>query len=200
MNGDVARSGPSPISRFLVLTVVVIGLLVGFRWLVTPDTSRRHLEFFPDMATSPAVESQSLAAILPFGLSQQALPDGVVARGALPFPYGPDAEEAARAGRELRSPMSVESETDMQRGADVYRIHCSTCHDATGAGLGPAVMRGMLQPTSMLSAASKQVPDGTLFHLLTKGRGNMPAMAARIDVDDRWRAILHVRRLQAEAP
>jgi hypothetical protein len=41
--------------------------------------------------------------------------------------------------------------------------------------------------------------DGQMFHVLTKGQGNMPSYAVQVAPEDRWKAILHVRTLQKGA-
>jgi hypothetical protein len=35
-----------------------------------------------------------------------------------------------------------------------------------------------------------------MFHVITMGRNNMPSHAAQVAHDDRWKVILHVRKLQ----
>lgn len=42
--------------------------------------------------------------------------------------------------------------------------------------------------------------DGQLFHIVSAGQANMPGYAAQVLPDDRWRAILHLRALQAAGP
>jgi len=42
--------------------------------------------------------------------------------------------------------------------------------------------------------------DGQLFHILTFGQGNMPAHAAQLSREDRWKAVVHIRTLQSKAP
>jgi mono/diheme cytochrome c family protein len=199
MTAPDARAGPSSMGRFVLSLAVVVALLAGGRWLVTPDYEQRHYEYFPNMATSVAAESQSLSATLPGGLSQLAPVPGVVIRGQVPFRYGKDDEEAKRAGRELTNPFKADDTAALERGAEVYRIHCVPCHDGTGGGRGRAVERGMLPPPILQAVNAVQMPDGRMFHLLTLGRGNMPPVRSRLDRDDRWRVILHVRKLQAEA-
>lgn len=194
-----ARSGAPVAGRFLALLISVVVVLAVLRLVTVPDPTARNLEFFPDMARSPAVESQSLSAVLPGGVSQQPLVEGVVPRGALPLRYGPGEEEAKRAGLELVNPFPVDDADALARGAEVFAVHCIPCHDAAGGGQGAAVRRGMLPPPSLMGANAVGMPDGRMFHVLTHGGANMPAMRTRVGVDDRWRAVLHVRDLQRRA-
>ena len=54
----------------------------------------------------------------------------------------------------------------------------------------------MLPPPSFLAARAMEMPDGQMFHVLTLGQGNMPTFAAQLEPDDRWRVILHLRKVQ----
>ena len=193
-----SRTERSSIGRFAVLLVAVVAVLAAVRWSITPDLEQRNFEFFPDMGTSLALESQSLSSALPDGLGQQALVAGVVPRGHLPFRFGAGEEESLRAGSELLNPFPKDDAAALARGAKVFSIHCIHCHDAEGAGRGAAVMRGMVPPPPFTGASAMQMKDGSMFHVLTLGRGNMPPMRGRLDDDDRWRAVLHVRALQSK--
>ena len=155
----------------------------------------RNYEAFTEMVYSRANESFSPSTSLPNGMTQQGLVEGVVVRGSLPFRFGDGPEEALRAGRELTNPFEDDAQT-LARGAEVFGVFCVVCHAADGSGSGPVVQRGMLPPPSLQGARSKQMQDGEMFHILTRGQGNMAAYASQIARDDRWRVIRHVRSLQ----
>jgi len=42
--------------------------------------------------------------------------------------------------------------------------------------------------------------EGQMYHVISLGQGNMASYASQVTRDDRWRAILHIRRLQAAPP
>lgn len=196
-----SRPAPSAGASFLRLVLAAAlsaGVLVLLHVVVSPSPLERNLEFAPQMFRSPAVESQSLAPELPGGVSELPLVDGVVPRGTRRLVYAPTPQGAERAGRELANPFGADDENALARGARVYAVHCAVCHGADGAGRGTAVERGLPPPPSLAGAAARSAADGTLFHLITLGRGNMPGLQARMEPDDRWRAVLHVRRLQRE--
>lgn len=88
----------------------------------------------------------------------------------------------------------------LDRGAAVYATFCEICHGAGGAGDGTVARRGFPAPPSLLAEKARNLADGEMFHILTYGRANMPAYRSQIDREDRWRAVLHVRRLQEETP
>jgi mono/diheme cytochrome c family protein len=183
--------------RGLVLVWVAVALaLVGVERLLRADPSRRNWEFFPDMATSRAAESFAADAFLPGGTTLQPPVAGVVVRGSEGFAYGHGPDEALRAGAELAAPFALDDPAVVAAGETVFRTFCVVCHDAQGGGRGTVVLRGGLPPPSLLGARALEMPDGQMFHVLTRGQGNMPSYAAQIPSDDRWKVIAWVRDLQ----
>jgi mono/diheme cytochrome c family protein len=175
-------------------------LLFGLHTLVQSDPRVRNVEIFTEMAYSTAAESFAANAALPAGCVLQSLVPGVVPRGRTPFLYGEGAEEAQRAGRELDNPFAATDTAALRRGAEVYALSCVLCHDAAGSGQGTIVKRGMVPPPSLSGARAVEMKDGEMFHIITRGQGNMPGHAAQILPEDRWKAILWVRELQEGEP
>jgi len=186
----------SGVRSLVLVTAVVMVLLYGLHAAVTPDLSERNVEFMTEMVYSQANESFSGSSVLAGGRTQQGLVAGVVPRGALPFAFGDGAEEAARAGRELANPFAAGDEAAVKRGAALFGIYCALCHDGAGNGRGTIVEHGMLPPPSLHALRAQQMGDGEMFHILTRGQGNMASHAAQLSPDERWKVILHVRRLQ----
>ena len=188
------------LSRELAVTaVLVLVLLFGLEAVVEPRHDVRNYEIFTEMVYSKAQESFRVSSILPGGMTQQALVEGVITRGELPFAYGEGPEEAQRAGRELVNPFEESSPDTLQRGRRVFGIFCANCHDSQGEGRGSVVMRGMLPPPSLLADRALAMADGEMFHVVTRGQGNMKSHAAQILAEDRWKAIRWIRVLQEGA-
>ncbi|HLG14739.1 MAG TPA: cytochrome c [Blastocatellia bacterium] len=173
-----------------LLPIVVIGAL----WAFGRDTRVRNREFPTQMQNSPAYLSQTANPVLPNAMTEQAPVPGTIPRGFQPFHYGPGAEEAARAGRELANPFKPTAE-NLARGGHVYANYCAVCHGATGGGDGPVIPK-YPNPPAYTTEKSKAVADGTMFHVITVGRNNMPSHAAQVSADDRWKVILYIRKLQ----
>jgi mono/diheme cytochrome c family protein len=187
---------PTPL---LAVVVALAATLVAGAVLLRRDPRERNFEVLPaDMARSPAALSCGTTAAFADGLVQRAPPEGTVARGYPPVPYGPSLEEAARAGRELVNPVSA-GPRDLARGEAVFRAFCASCHGLSGLGDAPVSKRGFPPPPSLLRSEAKALADGEMFHAVTFGRKNMPSHAAQVERDDRWRAIRWVRALQENA-
>ena len=129
------------------------------------------------------------------GISQQLTPGS----GAVPSPTSsaptnpaslyPDDVET------LPIPITMK---DLDRGRERYDIFCSVCHGATGNGDGMIARRGFNKPlpASYHQDRLRQAPVGHFFDAMTNGWGAMPAYAAQIPVEDRWRIIAYIRALQ----
>jgi mono/diheme cytochrome c family protein len=182
----------------LVLLVAVIGVL-ALNWILEFDRTERNFLILPGMVIPVAYESFSANPTLPGGLTEQPPPPGTIPWGGWPLHYEPTAEDAERAGRELENPFGTADVSAVERGRAVYEVYCQLCHGVTGSGDGTVAQRGFPTPASLLAANARNLPDGRIFHIVTYGQGNMPGHASQIEPEDRWRAALWVRQLQADA-
>lgn len=183
--------------RGLIPTVLLVtAAWYGLHLLLRPQAEKPGWEFFPDMARSVAAESFASDELLPGGMVLQPPVAGVVLRETEAFDFGPGPEEQKRAGLELRSPLAPGDPAASARGEQIYRRFCIVCHAARGDGQGSVVARGMLPPPSLLGARALGLSDGEMFHILTRGQGNMASHAAQITRHDRWAVIAYVRNLQ----
>ena len=204
----------------IALCLVCVGLLAAFR----PDPGGPNYEWIPErqMSRSPAFGTYAPNPNFADNLTLREAPAGTIPRGwqpridgitgewvslpgkvrgeldpqGQPFPYGPMPTDAARAGRELKSPLSFAHPHAKQQGAALYAIYCQLCHGPTGMGDGPVSGRGFPAPLSFLKPQAMEMKDGEMFHILTYGKGNMPAHAVQLTPAERWALVLHVRVLQ----
>lgn len=180
------------IAGYVLLPFIVFGVMMLF----SRNLEKRNLEYPNQMAVSPAYRSQSANPVLKQGITDQMPVAGTIPRGFVPFHYGASPEEAKRAGLELTNPVKSDAK-NLERGKYVYTNNCAVCHGGGGAGDGPVIPK-YPNPPSFKTETSRALPDGELFHVITRGRNNMPAAESQISAEDRWKLILHIRRLQAE--
>ncbi|MDH3494524.1 MAG: cytochrome c [Acidobacteriota bacterium] len=180
------------IVAWVLLPVVVLGIMTLFN----RNLEKRNLEYPNQMAVSPAYRSQSENPVLSKGLTGQQPVPGTIPRGFMPFNYGTSPEEAKRAGIELSNPFEKNKE-NLERGKYVYTNSCAVCHGASGGGDGPVIPK-YPNPPDFKTETSKALADGELFHVITRGRNNMPPADSLISAEDRWKVILYIRQLQGE--
>jgi mono/diheme cytochrome c family protein len=150
----------------------------------------RAREYMPDMVRGPAYKAFAPNPATRDGLTLQLPVAGTIARGYRPFHFGPGEAEAARAGRELSSPLPASAAT-LSEGRALYGIYCRICHGDRGKGDGPLVGK-IPPPPSYTSARVGTFPPGRLFHVLTRGSGKMPSYAAQLSADERWKVVAYV--------
>jgi mono/diheme cytochrome c family protein len=154
------------------------------------DGDRPGMQLLPGMVDTGVVKSYEVSPRRP--------PDGTVAVERTVFAYGPGPVEAARAGAELVNPFEA-TPKNLGRGKQVFENVCFVCHGPRGEGDGPIIGR-FPNPPSLLAPRAKALPDGRIFHIITRGQGIMPPHAAQVLAEDRWKVILHVRTLQGVKP
>ncbi len=196
--------------RLNLLLAGLFALLVVLNFAIVPRSEQRGTEFLPEMIQPVAAESYAGTTALPNGQVLQAPPAGTISRGRNPlttaslesvaYRLEPGPEGAATAAARLTNPLLLESDTDVDRGREVYAAFCQLCHGAGGLGDGLVAGRGFPAPPSLLASEARSMADGQLFHVISMGQGNMPAHRSQLDPVDRWRAVLWVRHLQASAP
>jgi mono/diheme cytochrome c family protein len=182
----------------LFLVVLMLGAVV-LTLGIKRDTALPNYEFLPEMVHSIPFDAFAANPVFPDGKTLQAPVPGTIARGYMPLHYSATPEDAARAGAELVNPFSLEDAEALKRGARVYGIYCLPCHGGQGNGDGLVTQRGYPPPPPLSSESSMVMSDGQIFHIITYGQKNMPAYAAQIPRDDRWKAVLYTRELQKQA-
>ncbi|MEE9392805.1 MAG: c-type cytochrome [Planctomycetota bacterium] len=178
----------------LLLIAWAAGTLVLGRAL-QHDSSERRPEFLMDMAHSPGYEAQGANSLFKDDRNLLMPVEGTIARGFLPFAYEATPEGAALAGRELKNPLSASPQV-LARGQVVFGNFCAACHGAGGLGDGIVTKRGVPPPPSLLAENAKKMADGEIYHAITLGKINMPAHAAQVRREDRWKVISYIREMQ----
>lgn len=155
------------------------------------------LEYFPDMADSPAREAQEADPIAHNGAASRIPPKGAVPVGYYPYEYlGLDVTQIPNKG--LSNPFKNDL-ANLQKGEAKYQTYCSPCHGVRGAGngtiVGPAPRIGFPVP-AVISPKIKGYSDGQIYHVMTAGWGRMKSYASQVSPEDRWKIVLYVRKLQ----
>lgn len=208
---DVAVALHTKVSaRYWIGMGALIGALVagGMAAYLQRDFGKRNIEYepIPDMSRSKAAESQEVFVDAdgnsPFadGRTDREPAEGTVYRGQKFYTLG--AGEMAKAkgmANPLASATSAEREAAVARGKEVFLHICQACHGVDGVGNAPVVPYGMPAPKIADKAVRDKYTDGELFHIITHGINNMPAHATHVKIDDRWKVIQYLRKLQAEA-
>ncbi len=179
-----------------IKTVLSLALVVMIFTSCTHDRKKPGMQYMDDMVTPIAYEDYSPNPVFSNGLTEQTPVAGTIARGKMPYPYTRTAEGQKLAGEQLHNPYKPEKEV-LLRGKEKFDIYCMICHGSGGRGDGTLYSSGKFtaKPTDLLGERVQNLPDGEIFHVITKGSisGLMGAHGSQIKPDDRWKIVTYIK-------
>lgn len=187
--------------KFLTISfcAAVFGLLLA---------SCNHKEpgraYMPDMSYSRAYETYAPTdAIEKAGAHYNQKPVlGTIARGdAFPFKIGNDSTGYAQSAA-VKNPL-IKAEVDMPEAERLYLVNCAICHGSKLDGNGPLWNNGdgpySAAPKNFMDPAVKLLTEGTMFHAVTYGKGQMGSYASQLTTKQRWMVIAYIKDKQGPA-
>ncbi len=118
-----------------------------------------------------------------------------------PAPQAPPAEFKIPP-EEAKRPNPVKPEpSSIAEGGRLFTTQCAMCHGKEGDGKGDLAQDMQLKLRDYRDpAALKDVTDGELFYILTKGKGEMPGQGDRMSEKQCWHLINFIRSLAKKEP
>jgi mono/diheme cytochrome c family protein len=176
-------------------------LLSGVAMLVESCDSKREpgKTYMPDMAYSRAYESYAPNNLANQNINYVPYPvEGTIRRGDL-FPYPlPNDSNGYRMSAEIKDPLPALDTVQMKEAERLYNINCAICHGAKMDAQGPLATGGKVPAVANLTLSQYvKMPEGTMFHVVTYGKGNMGSYASQLTREQRWMVIQYVKAHQA---
>lgn len=180
--------------RLFIKFGFAIILVYGLGRLISSDRTTPNSEFIPEMVHSIAYDAYAPNPTNTDGKTLQLPPKGTIALGFMPeYPDGELTKE--NAGKVLKSPYD-QTTADLARGAKIYATFCQVCHGLSGDGDGPVTKRGVPPPPSLKTEKVRNMQDGDMYYLISKGTGNMPSYDTQIKRNDRWLVTHFIKTLK----
>jgi mono/diheme cytochrome c family protein len=206
---------------FLVYAIIAV-LVVGLFGVRGQKFSERPIRIFPDMDEQDKLKAQKpddffadgqgsrkpVAETHPRGFNEE----GKTVIGGIPeqeFGGGTGYYFTGHVGDYYGSGMPEEAglttenaSVFLRRGEERYGIYCAPCHGKSGDGQGVTGQFGVPGIANLLTLKADAYPDGRMFEVISKGKGNMSGYGYNIPVRDRWAIVAYIRALQTakEAP
>ncbi len=179
--------------KTIAVSLTASALVIGFTSCTEVPNSPGY-EFAPDMYRTKGLRYYGeytvnggadtlLAARLPVA--------GTIAREHLPaIPKGMGYEESVALKNPIPHSALVEKE-----GEVLYGKFCVHCHGDAGKGDGKVSAKLPGAPPAF-DAALKNLPEGKMFYSISLGKGLMGPHALLLSVDERWKLVHFVQKLQ----
>lgn len=189
----------------IVSLMAIFGCVaIGFTSCGKKNPNSPGVEFMPDMYRSPSLESNMAYEKIVDGqqttdtLQANRLPVArTIARGFMPYPYANDTAGYGQAGRLLKNPFE-KTEANIIQGEILYGKFCVQCHGISGQGDGLVALKLPGAPPSYTGPVLMALPEGQMFHTLTYGKNLMGSHASQLTVDERWKLVMFVQKLQGK--
>ncbi len=185
--------------KLLIITGCV-GLVVAA--VSCKDNTQPGRAYMPDMAQSVAYETYDATEerLKASGANYTHQPvKGTIARGDMaPYPLKNDSAGYAQSAG-IKNPLDPAS-IDLKEAERLYLINCGICHGAKLDGNGPLFNGGdgpyKAAPKDLTAADMKAMTEGTMFHSVTYGKGNMGSYASQMSTKQRWMVIAYIKDKQ----
>jgi len=182
-----------------VLAVTVAGMISCNKVRRSPGRA-----YMPDMAYSRAYETYaSTENLQQKGIHYNGMPvAGTIARGDMLQIYTIKNDSAGYVqSANVKNPLSADS-IDIKEAERLYLVNCGVCHGAKLDGNGPLWKDGNgpypAAPKNLMGDDMKKMTDGTMFHSVTYGKGQMGSYASQLNTMQRWMVIAFIKSKQGK--
>ncbi|HXU28708.1 MAG TPA: cytochrome c [Bacteroidia bacterium] len=188
-------------TKIINLKTLTVGAIAGVMALGLTSCSNAPnspgYEYMPDMYRSPVLKYYNTYTLNGDTLQSAMKPvAGTIARGCMPgIPAGMDYEKA---GVYLKNPILF-SDAVLTEGGAIYGKFCVHCHGDAGKGDGKVGLKLPGAPPAY-DGPLKNLSEGKMFYTITNGKGLMGSHASQLTVEERWKVIYYVQKLQGHTP
>lgn len=181
----------------------VIALFAGGTFLLSScgnDKTSTGWEYMPDMYRGPALETYAEYDLGPDSMASRLPVEGTIARGFMSYDKYPNTNEGYEAAKvNMMAPATIPAnEANLEDAAKLYGMYCSHCHGAKGDGQGILVQREKFLGIPSYADAGRNITEGSIFHVITYGKGMMGSHAAQLSPEERWKITHYVLKLRKD--
>lgn len=170
--------------------------------LIAGCGDKRHpgKTYMPDMGYSRAYEAYTQNNLKSEGINYIPSPvAGTIRRGDL-FPYTlPNDTNGYKMSADVKDPLPQLDSLGLNEAQRLFNINCAICHGVNLDAQGPMATSGKVGGIANLKLDQyKAMSEGTMFHVITYGKGNMGSYSSQLDKRQRWMVVQYVKSQQAK--
>ena len=154
--------------------------------------------YMPDMADSRAYEAYAPNNLKNDNINYVPYPvEGTIRRGDL-FPYSlANDSNGYKMSASIKDPLPPLDTVQLAEAGRLYNINCAICHGAKLDAQGPLATGGKVPAVANLTVDQYvNMAEGTMFHSITYGKGNMGSYASQLTRKQRWMVVQYVKSVQ----
>lgn len=189
--------------KILIITgcIALVAGMIGCK-----DKRSTGRAYMPDMAYSVAYETYAPAEDRLKNTSAEGTPyytgkpvEGTVARGDMPAYHLQNDSAGYVLSAANKNPLEA-STIDLKEAERLYLVNCGICHGTKLDGNGPLYKDGngpfSAAPKNLVGDDLKKMTEGTMFHSVTYGKGQMGSYASQLSTKQRWMVIAFIKAKQ----
>ncbi|WP_116770309.1 c-type cytochrome [Maribacter litoralis] len=177
-----------------------LALIFGIAIVATScqDDSVPNYQYMPNMYESVGYEAYSEADFLPNQSEALLPPANTINRGWLPYEIenSPEGKELARLQSSPLDSMNVE--TNLAKGGQLYTIYCAICHGDKGDGQGTLVKREKILGVPSYADPVRNLTVGSAYYTIHYGLNSMGSYASQMNTEEMWQVSEYVMKLKQD--
>lgn len=158
----------------------------------------RNYQYMPNMYESVGYEAYGEADLLPNNAEAMLPPANTINRGWLPYEIenSPEGKELSRLQSSPLDSMNVE--TNLAKGGQLYTIYCAICHGDKGDGKGTLVKREKILGVPSYADPVRNLTVGSTYYTIHYGLNSMGSYASQMNTEEMWQVSEYVMTLKQD--
>lgn len=177
-----------------------IGIVIGLTFIIASCSHKtsRNVEFMPNMYYPVGYETYGEVSFLPNGMEAGNPAEHTISRGWMPYEFDNSLEGKDAAKLQLSPLDSLQKDTNLAAGMQLYTVYCATCHGDKGDGKGYLVEREKILGVPSYADEARNISVGSTYHTVYYGLNSMGSYAGQLNTSERWLVSEYVMKLKED--
>lgn len=176
-----------------VKLIIVLVTITSF--MACNNKRKPQVQYMPDMYVSVPYDANGVESAGKVPVNRMPVAGTVSRSGVVAYDIPDTNEGFEKAKAELKNPLGA-TEANLEKGKELYKIYCATCHGDKGDGNGVLSQRDKFN--GIPSYKDRETTPGSIYHVIVHGKNLMGSHATQLNHKERWQVVQYVEKLKAE--